>query len=132
MAIVFEFDRRRARMTALVAVTEEAQRALGDKPEVCMTRFPFNVGRALQLNDASVTDPQPVKQISREHFVVDRIDDGYWLIDRSSACGTIVAGTHIGGERRGGRIQLRDGDLITIGNGKSPYTYRFQIVAAAE
>ena len=132
MALVFEFDRQRVQMTALVAVTEEAQRALGDKPEVCITRFPFNVGRALQVNDASIVDAQHVKQVSREHFVVDHADDGYWLIDRSSACGTIVAGTHIGGERRGGRIQLRDGDLITIGNGKSPYTYRFQIAAAAD
>ena len=132
MALVFEFDRQPVQMTALVALTEMAKRALGDKPEVRITRFPFNVGRALQLNDAPLVDAPRAKQISREHFVVDRADDGYWLIDRNSACGTIVAGTQIGGERRGGRIQLRDGDLITIGNGKSPYTYRFQIVAAAE
>jgi len=66
-------------------------------------------------------------QISREHFAIERATGSYFLVDRGSACGTIVAGRHIGGDRAGGRTELRSGDEIVVGTDGSPYVFRFEI-----
>ncbi len=138
--------------TALVAVTKEAKLALGDQHEVRVTQFPFKVGResrmarpanrllvelrlrvAPQLNDLYLVEPQGVDvlQISREHFTIEYADDQFFLIDRGSACGTIVAGRQVGGNRTGGRTELRSGDELIVGTDKSPYVFRFEIATPA-
>lgn len=131
----------------LVATTDEARHSLCDKSTLRMATFPFRVGResrvatpvepriaelrlgvAPQLNDVYLLDPWRTHlQISREHFAIEYTADGFFLLDRGSACGTIVAGRHIGGDRTGGRTELRNGDEIVIGTDKSPFVFRFEI-----
>ncbi len=137
-------------VAALVAVTKEARLALGGQQEVRVTQFPFKVGResrvarpanrilvelrlgvAPQLNDLYLVEPQwaDVLQISREHFAIEYADDQFFLIDRGSVCGTIVAGKQVGGNRTGGRTELRKGDELIVGTNASPYVFRFEIVS---
>ena len=144
-----------ATLAALTPVTEEARLALGGQREVRVAQFPFKVGResrmTLPANSAFPADQALVKprlgtgpqlndlylieqtwpnllQISREHFVIEYADNQFFLIDRGSACGTIVAGKHVGGDRRGRRTALRSGDEIIVGSDDSPYVFRFEIV----
>lgn len=138
-------------VATLVAVTKEAERALGDTPEVRVTQFPFKVGRecrslnpvntritelrlgvAPQLNDVYLLEPpwSDLWQISREHFAIEYADNQFFLVDRGSACGTIVAGKQVGGNRTVGRTELRNGDEIVVGTDESPYVFRFEIVPA--
>ncbi|MDO8496825.1 MAG: FHA domain-containing protein [bacterium] len=134
----------------LVAVTEEARAALGDRAEVRITQFPFKVGResrspnvltrvaneierrvaaAPSLNDVYLLEPpsSSLLQISREHCAIEYVDGHYFLIERGSACGTIVAGTHLGRNRTAGRTPLQPGDTIVIGTTESPYVFRFHV-----
>jgi len=137
-------------VATLVAVTKEAERALGGKSEVRVTQFPFKVGResrvsnapphvvelrlgvAPQLNDVYLLEPQEsdLWHISREHFAIERADGLFFLVDRGSVCGTIVAGRQIGGDRTGGRVELRIGDEIKVGTDGSRYVFRFEIVSS--
>ena len=135
--------------TTLVAVTKEAKRALGGLREVRITQFPFNVGRksrvapptnppivelrlgvAPQLNDLYLVEPTWVDlfQISREHFAIEYAANQFFLVDRASACGTMVAGKQVGGHWTGGRTELRSGDELIVGTDDSPYVFRFEIV----
>ena len=116
-------------------------------------RFPFNVGRECrspladerlsarvlekrrgetpQLNDVYLLDHASKDlNISAVHFVIECIDGRFFLTDRCSACGTIVAGTRIGGDRNGGRVELRDGDEVVVGTSRSPYIFRFSVAPA--
>jgi pSer/pThr/pTyr-binding forkhead associated (FHA) protein len=136
----------------LLPVTEEARRALGYDEEIQITHVPFKIGResrspspvkrmtaelerrfgeAPQLNDVYLLEPPSATtalQISREHCAIERATDGgYVLVDRGSACGTIVAGKMLGGNRIGGRTRLNDGDTIVIGTQESPFVFTFHL-----
>jgi pSer/pThr/pTyr-binding forkhead associated (FHA) protein len=135
------------RVATLVAITEEATHALGGRSGVPVTTFPFRVGRERRvgppayptsgelrlgvespLNDFYLPDPaRKHLHISAKHFAVEYVDETFFLRDRGSACGTIVAGQRIGGKRKGGRIKLRSGDEIVIGTDTSPYVFRFEV-----
>ena len=138
-----------ATLVTITPVTKEAKLALDNQREVRITQFPFKIGResrtappanpvlvelrlgvAPQLNDLYLLEPPwaDLLQISREHFAIEYADDRFFLVDRGSACGTIVAGTRIGGHQKGGRTELRDGDEVIVGTDTSPYAFRFEIV----
>ena len=130
----------------LVAVTEEAERALGGQREVRLTHFPFKFGResrspesqprmtelrlraAPELNDVYLLEPKwsDLVQISREHFSIESEGERFFVVDRTSACGTIVAGKTLGGNRTGGRTEVRNGDTIVVGAAGSEYVFRFE------
>ena len=135
-----------------MAVTQEAVRALGGTRELHVTQFPFRVGRerrssipddrlpaelkqrrrgvAQPLNDAYLLeDASATLHISGAHFAIECLDDRFFLVDRGSACGTIVGGKRIGGHRKGGRIELRDGDEVVVGTGRSRYVFQFRQAA---
>jgi hypothetical protein len=138
-------------VATLLAVTKEAERALGGKREVRFTKFPFKVGResrvpnvpptkvekelrlgiAPQLNDVYLLEPpgSDLWHISREHFAIEYADNQFSVLDRGSACGTIVAGKQIGGNREGGRTELRTGDEIKVGTDASRYVFRFEVAS---
>jgi hypothetical protein len=136
----------------LVAVTDEAARALGGTRELRVTQFPFKVGRerrsylvndrppvgvpqrrrgeAPPLNDVYLlAEASGGLHISGAHFAIECVDDRFFLVDRGSACGTMVAGNIIGGNRKGGRTELRDGDEVIVGNGRSRFIFRFRFAA---
>ena len=131
----------------LVATTDEAMRALGGQRELPLTHFPFKVGRecrspetdkkeitelrlrvAPELNDVYLLEPRwsDLIQISREHFSIESTDGQFFVVDRKSACGTIVGDKAIGGNRTGGRTELRHGDMIVVGMAGSEYVFRFE------
>jgi hypothetical protein len=133
-------------------MTPDAFRALGAKREVALTQFPCKIGResrwasveprsivtelrlgvAPQLNNLYLLEPPSADLlfVSREHFLIDYQRGSFVAVDRGSMCGTVVAGSAIGGDRRGGSAPLRDGDQIIVGTAESPYVFRFQITAA--
>ena len=134
-------------VAALVALTPAARGALGARREIQITRFPFKVGResrnaspaaapamdqrrglAPQLNDVYLLEPvTELLQISREHFSIEREGDQFFVVDRGSVCGTIVGDKKIGGNRAGGRAELRPGDTIVVGTSQSAYAFRFEL-----
>jgi FHA domain-containing protein len=137
------------RTAALVALTEQAQAALGGRTEVRINRFPFKVGResrmssfaklkselerrlqrSAQLNDLYLLESPSAGplHISREHFVIERFENGYIVIDRGSACGTIAGGRQLGANASIDHTDLHAGDLIVVGSSASPYVFRFEL-----
>ncbi len=128
----------------LVALTEDAQGAIHGEQKV-IERFPFKVGRESrlgsamppqtaerrqrtepQLNDLYIVDKGDVLNVSREHFLIEHERGQYVLADRGSACGTIVEGRTVGGDRKGGRIELHDHDVIIVGTPNSPFVFKFR------
>ena len=130
----------------LVALTPEAYAALGAR-EREITRFPYRVGRESRgtqrtahgfvterrdpgsrpTNDLYLREGEEPLNVSREHFLIERRDAGYVLVDRQSTCGTIVEGETVGGENRGGTVALRDGDVIIVGSSASPFVFKFRL-----
>jgi pSer/pThr/pTyr-binding forkhead associated (FHA) protein len=136
-------------VTTLVAITNEAQTALGGKREIRITHFPFKIGRESRVVNAALntvlrelrlgiapktndlylfeSPHAELMHISREHFAIEYANDQFFVLDRGSACGTIVAGIRVGGDRQGGRAALGHGDEITVGSDGSRYIFRFEI-----
>ena len=129
-------------------MTDEARGALDGKPEVRITAFPFKVGResrvgameklksaierrmsgAPQLNDLYLIEPLSVSlHISREHFTIQHLDEQFAVVDRGSACGTLVADRQIGGDASASHAEIRHGDVLVVGGRQSPYVFRFEV-----
>ena len=49
------------------------------------------------------------------------------LVDRGSACGTLVEGVRVGEKRSGGTIPLRNNDVIIVGTSVSDFVFKFLI-----
>lgn len=132
----------------LRAETDAARFALGERDLIRITRFPFNVGResrstgleklkreierrrgrAPHVNDLYLVDrSEGGRNISRDHFRIDRVDDRFVVVDRGSMCGTIVAARAIGKDSPTNETEVHDGDINVVGGPGSPYTFRFQI-----
>lgn len=134
----------------LKALTPEAVEAtpkdLIENGYIIITEFPFKIGRESRVvntdgkleraerpnkgeaqpnNDLYLVDSGHRLNISREHFLIEKRDQQYFLVDRGSACGTKVEGENVGGDDAGGTVQLRDSEVISIGAVGTPYIYRF-------
>jgi hypothetical protein len=128
----------------LLALTKDSRAALHGEQKV-IERFPFKVGRESrlgrpapapgterrsrsmpQLNDLYLVEHGEVLNVSREHFLIERDGSGFVLVDRGSACGTIVEGRTIGGDRAGGRVALQDHDVIIVGTPGSSFVFKFR------
>lgn len=117
-----------------------------DQSEIVMNEFPFRIGREARMtlmsklplfgerrsvfnapnNELYVRDMGRPLHVSREHLQIERNPDGtYDVVDRGSACGTIVNGMVIGGEYTGGRCALFDGDTIVVGGADSAIAFEF-------
>lgn len=131
----------------LLPLTPEAREA-ARREVVHLDHFPFRVGRESRLgvyhgslqimerrkqsddptNDLYLMDAGKVLNISRQHFQIEKAGNGsFALLDRGSACGTIVGNQMLGGHDAGGRCDLEDGNVIVIGTTTSPYVYKFQL-----
>ena len=132
----------------LIGMSPEAKKALGGKALI-LERLPFRVGResrrvrvggavyvaerrkakassAQPNNDLYLVDPGRLLNVSREHFQIEKHGTGYRVVDRGSACGTLVGECQIGGHDTGGECPLADGDLIVVGTADSPFVFLFQ------
>lgn len=135
-------------VASLVALTPEAEHALGGVRELRMTGFPIRFGRerrtfdpdapvaenlrtgaSTQLNDVYLFElaGSSSLHISGAHFAIEQEGDRFFVVDRGSACGTIVAGQRIGGNRAGGYTELHDGDEIVVGTSRSRFIFRFDL-----
>ena len=128
----------------LVGLTYEARRGLGGN-ELVLPHLPFKVGREnrlnklvsaierrigagthKQLNDIYLIEETEYVNVSREHFVIEEAQGRIQLRDVGSACGTIVEGEILGGERAGGVAELHDHDVIIVGTSGSPFVFKFR------
>jgi len=127
----------------LKALTPEAQECLG-VPKLKISKYPFRVGRESRTrhvpasferrrqssalnNDLYLQETGDVLNVSREHFQIERRGSAYYLVDRGSACGTLLEGIVIGGDRAGGEQQLANGDVIIVGTSESRHVFKFVI-----
>lgn len=130
----------------LAAMTPEAKESIGGT-QVEIRAFPFRVGRESRKmtwtpkgiiserrhpdrqpnNDLYLTEKSDPMNVSREHFLIDAQGEGYVLVDRDSTCGTIVEGKTVGGQTKGGRTELHDGDVIIVGTSNSPFVFQFRV-----
>lgn len=144
-ARVQEPTRSAAQCTPVLrSITPTARLSIGD--EVVLDRFPFRVGREGRSqssshkqslrerrqvpkqtsNDLYVKDFGKSVNVSREHFQIEAKEDGtFELVDRGSACGTIVGDHVIGGNFIGGRCPLEIGDCIVVGTRQSSIVFEF-------
>ena len=110
-------------------------------------KFPFRVGRESRLfappspisnsrrrpdsvpnNDLYLIELGHVLNVSRVHFLIERQDSGYLLVDRGSACGTLVEGEQVGERKKGGSRPLRHSDVIIVGTSESKFIFKFLII----
>ncbi len=134
----------------LKAITPSAEHAIPQTLMtdglVCIRTFPFRVGRESRVkmidgkververvkyskveasNELYLVDDGHLLNISREHFQIEKDGDRYYVYDRGSACGTRNGDEVAGGGDTDGTIELKDGDIITVGTKNSPYRYQF-------
>ena len=141
----------------LKCMTPKAKKAVPDNMRhndlVPIHHFPFKIGRESRIgitegefeilerrkssytpssNDLYLEDNSELLNISRQHLSIEESGSGFIVVDRGSACGTIVQGKSIGGKDKGGSCPLKDGGLIVIGIEGSPYKYQFIVLDTAE
>jgi len=134
----------------LKAMTPEAKDAIPrnllehDMVRIC--QFPFRVGREMRIkkigvdlmkvervkpskqepsNDLYLIDTRQPRNISKEHFLIEKSSSGYTLIDCGSDCGTTVGTIRIEGQDSNSEAKLEDGDIIAVGTKNTPYLFKF-------
>ncbi len=93
--------------------------------------FPFKVGREHELgeddvlsdNDLYLKDFAPFN-VSRNHFLIDKIDGEFVVIDRGSHMGTIVNGKRIDVQNK---LNKRKDNIIIIGSQTSPFKFKLEV-----
>jgi hypothetical protein len=126
----------------LKALTPEARVCLGAQL-FQIPRFPFRVGRESRTSklpqfpnsrrrgessptsDLYLFETGPVLNVSRDHFQIELRQGEFFLVDRGSACGTIVEGETVGEDRVGGERRLDPNDVIIVGSSESRYAFKF-------
>jgi pSer/pThr/pTyr-binding forkhead associated (FHA) protein len=125
----------------LRALTPESQECLGaNQKEISL---PFLVGRESRINEpnrfsgrrraSSVRNNDlylaeaGLCNVSRDHFLIERRNGSFYLVDRGSMCGTIVEGMTVGGVRTGGEKKIQNGDVIIVGTSASKHVFKFVV-----
>lgn len=135
----------------LVPTTEEARNALPGGEDLRFDYLPFKVGResrsptgvrkllgtmerrilqASPLNDLYLVEAASENgfHVSREHFMIDQISTRFVLTDRKTTCGTWVNNRQVDGHSENPTVEIRDGDVITVGRQYSPLRYQFRVL----
>ncbi len=81
-------------------------------------------GRARPNNDLYIRETGNRVFVSREHLLIETREDGFYLVDLFSSCGTIVEAIYVGGDHKGGEARLRNHDVVIIGTANSPYVFK--------
>jgi pSer/pThr/pTyr-binding forkhead associated (FHA) protein len=132
----------------LIALTPEARSAIA-AVAVVASPLPYRVGResrgprpqveqtvtteqrwpgAPPTNELYLPEASPeALNVSREHFQIEWDGRGLVLVDRGSTCGTIVEGQQVGGRGQRGTVPLKDGDVIIVGTGFSPFVFKVRV-----
>lgn len=117
-------------------------------PTLEVLEFPFRVGRecravspsprpilsterrsgAPRNNDLYILETGTRLFVSRQHLLVEARENGFYVVDLFSACGTIVEGRYIGGDHKGGEVALEHQDVIVVGTSNSPYVFKVMML----
>ncbi len=116
-------------LVILSGLKESSSEALGGR-EMNISKFPFKVGRkhesgevdVLSDNDLYLEDFPPFN-VSRNHFLIDKVDGRYIVIDRGSRLGTIVNGRRVEVQS----ILHKKENEIIAGSHLSPFVFRLEI-----
>ncbi len=100
----------------------ELSSAALDGGEMNISTFPFKVGRKHADNDLYIQDFPPYS-ISRNHFLIDKVDGRYVVIDLGSRFGTIVNGRRINAIS----VLNRKENEIIAGPHHSPFVFKLEI-----
>ena len=119
-----------SRFAVLSGLNEVSSDALGGG-EMKISRFPFKVGRENELekvdifsdNDLNLNDDIPFN-VSRNHFLIDKIEGKLIVIDRGSTMGTIVNGEKINTQK----ILNEKMNEIIVGSKASPFIFKLEII----
>lgn len=135
----------------LLPLTKEANDAITycQKGIISMNSYPFKIGRESRVgeneggffvkfrlksleskpnNDVYLIDSNKSKQISKEHFQIEKTNNFYLLKDRGSNTGTTINDITYGGSKDDSEQVLNDGDIIKIGSSDSLYKFQFLIL----
>jgi CRP/FNR family cyclic AMP-dependent transcriptional regulator len=114
---------------ALSGLNEVSSNALGGG-EMKITSFPFKVGREHELgeedilsdNDLYLKDSLPFN-VSKNHFLIDKTEGKFVVIDRGSRLGTIVNDNRIDAQN----ILSNNVNKIVVGSEHSPFVFKLEI-----
>ncbi len=81
-------------------------------------------GKVPPNNDLYIQESGNRLFVSREHLLIERREDGLYLVDLFSSCGTIVEAVYIGGDHKGGETKLAPNDVVIVGTANSPYMFK--------
>lgn len=109
--------------------TEFAKQVL-EHSELEIREFPFKVGRytlghndVLSDNDFTIKEDSPPYYVSRNHFLIDKIDSNFVLVDRGSRLGILVNDKKM----EESHILDKDETIIIVGSSYSPFSFRLTI-----
>ena len=104
----YDAIRKQTLIRPVEALTDN-QRSVALNDNRAVYRSSLRLGVAPRVNDVYLLESKSAHllHISRKHFAIEYANDQFFLLDRGSACGTTVAETHVGGDRRGGRAEIR-------------------------
>lgn len=86
------------------------------------------ISKAEPNNDVYLIDNNKFLQISKEHFLIEKIDKNFILKDRGSTNGMVINDVHYGGDNQEFENVLKDGDIIKIGSMNSTFVFQFLIL----
>ncbi len=113
----------------LSGLNESSAEALGGG-EMNISKFPFKVGREHELDEVDVLSDNdlylrdlPPYSISRNHFLIDKVEGRYVVIDRGSRLGTIVNGSRVDVQSV---LNGKESEIIA-GPHHSPFVFKLEI-----
>lgn len=126
-----EYESLDVKSIILSGLNETSTKAL-DGGKIEISKFPFKVGRqhdseedddVFSDNDLYLNDQAPFN-VSRNHFMIYKIEDKYAIVDRGSSFGTIVNDKKI----RDICILKKTVNKIIVGSNGSPFVFQLEIV----
>jgi hypothetical protein len=137
----------------LIPITPEGEKSILNtqiiNKLIPMFEFPFKIGRESRMaknerglfvklrifndiskpnNDIYLVNNTERLEISKEHFLIERKDDSYFIKDRKSTLGTKLNNQEIGKDNANKSYLIKDKDIIKIGSNDSKYEFQFLIL----
>ena len=113
----------------LTGESDIARETLNGK-ELTIRDFPFKVGRysfrqndILSDNDLAIKEDSPPYYISKNHFLIDKVDGNIVIVDRGSRLGIIANNKKFSGTY----ILTEENTNIIIGSSYSPFSFQISI-----
>jgi CRP/FNR family transcriptional regulator, cyclic AMP receptor protein len=110
--------------------TNETSRDALDGGEIEIDKFPFKIGRehrsggidVFSDNDLFLQDSSPYN-VSKNHFLIDKVEGRYVVVDRGSHLGTVVNGKRIDAQSV---LNIGENKIIA-GQEISPFVFKLEI-----